>query len=31
SPRLDKNGNSIRSQEAIKYIVNATNGNMFNQ
>lgn len=31
SPRLDKNGNSVRSQEAIKYIVNKTNANIFNQ
>lgn len=30
SPPLDSYGNSVRSQEAIKYIANATNANIFN-
>lgn len=31
SPPLDVHGNSIRAQEAIKYIANATNANIFMQ
>lgn len=30
SPPLDSYGNSVRAQEAIKYIVKATNSNIFN-